>query len=316
MNDTISFNEELMKMLQETEEENNIETCLISGEILEESHIKLDCNHKFNYKYIYNEVHKQKTQPWHSEVNKVGNKQLKCPYCRNIQTGLLPFRDGYCKVKYVNWPPSLMMFPDECSYTFASGKRKGLICSKKCSGKYCLSHTKIMEKREKKRLEKEKKKLEKEKKKLEKEKKKLEQHKKYGKISTNMEGLADHLLQKMEKQLNELSPAMVNLVLSTPNTSITPHASNATELANVQTEQIMSITKPIVVTCAYKFKKGKNKGERCQCKKIQQDGLCKFHYRKHKQAMEKKKAKLENINKNIKIKTVTYNANQNLVITI
>ena len=33
-----------------------------------------------------------------SEVNKVGNKQLKCPYCRNIQNWLLPFRDGYCKI--------------------------------------------------------------------------------------------------------------------------------------------------------------------------------------------------------------------------
>lgn len=260
MDDTISFNEELMKMLQETEKENNIETCLISGEILQENHIKLDCNHKFNYKYIYNEVHKQKTQPWHSEVNKVGNKQLKCPYCRNIQTGLLPFRDGYCKVKYVNWPPSLMMFPDECSYIFSSGKRKGAICSKKCSGKYCLSHTKIMERREKKRLEKEKKKS----------------HK---------------IKAKMNKKLDELTPSMVNLILSTPNTC------------------------PIV-TCSYKFKKGKSKGENCQCKKIFKDGLCKFHHRKHVQAMEKKKQQLEKVNPNIKIKTVKYHPNQNLVITI
>ena len=95
----------------------------------------------------------------------------------------------------------------------------------------------------------------------------------------------------MKEKLDELSPAMINLVLSTPN--ICP-----------------------VVTCAYKFKKGKSKGENCQCKKIQQDGLCKFHYRKYKQAMEKKKAKLENVNKNIKIKTVNYNQKGNLVITI
>ena len=27
----------------------------------------------------------KKTEPWHSEVNKVRNNQLKCPYCRNIQ---------------------------------------------------------------------------------------------------------------------------------------------------------------------------------------------------------------------------------------
>lgn len=273
MNDTNSFNDELMKMLQESynTQDENIDICLISGEPLEENFVTLECSHKFNYKDIYNEVHKQKTQPWHSEINKVKVTQLKCPYCRNIQTGLLPFREGYSKVRYVNWPPSLMMLPDKCSYIFASGKRKGQTCSKKCNGKYCLSHTRIMEKREKKKLEKEKKKLEKLK---EKNKKKL-----------------DKIKVEMKQKFDELSPAMVNLVLSTPNTCP-------------------------VVTCAYKFKKGKNKGEKCQCKKIHQDGLCKFHYRKHKQAMEKKKAKLEAVNQNIKIKTVNYNTNGNLVITI
>lgn len=260
MNDTNSFNDELMKLLQEEESKQHIETCLISGDKLEDNFVKLECNHKFNYKDIYNEVHKQKTQPWHSEINKVKTTQLKCPYCRNIQTGLLPYRDGYSKVKYVNWPPFLMMLPDECSYLFASGKRKGQSCSKKCNGKYCLSHEKIMLKREKKKLEKEKKKSQK-------------------------------IKAKMNKKLDELSPAMVNLVLSTTNTC------------------------PII-TCAYKFKKGKSKGENCQCKKIFKDGLCKFHYKKHVKALEKKKTQLEKVNPNIKIKTVKYNPNQNLVITI
>ena len=81
----------------------------------------------------------------------------------------------------------------------------------------------------------------------------------------------DKIKSDMKEKLDELSPAMINLVLSTPN--ICP-----------------------VVTCAYKFKKGKSKGENCQCKKIHQDGLCKFHYRKHK-IIWKKRAKLENVNK-------------------
>ena len=303
MNDTNSFNQELMKMLLE-EENNELETCLISGILLEENHIKLECNHKFNYKHIYNEVHKQKTEPWHSEVNKVRNNQLKCPYCRNIQNGILPYRNNYPKVKYVNWPPYLMMLPDECSYLFASGKRKGQSCGKKCSGKYCLSHTRIIERREKKRLEKEKKKLEKEKKKLEKEKKKLEKEKNKKINSTG--GLAVVNWKKLEQEFND--------------TSIAPHAANADALANVQIEQIMSVTTstsiPNVITCAYKFKKGKRKGENCQCKKIHKDGLCKFHYKKYKQAMDKKKAELEKINTNIKIKSVNFNQNKNMIITI
>lgn len=271
MNDTTSFNEELMKLLEQEEESNNEDLCLISSEKLEENFINLECNHKFNYKYIYNEVHKQKTQPWHSEVNKVKNTQLKCPYCRNIQTGLLPYREGYSKVKYVNWPPSLMMLPDECSYIFASGKRKGHVCTKKCNGKYCLSHENIMLRRQKKQLEKEKAKLE--------------------KAKAKAKSKLIKMKNEFNDQLNELSPSMINLVLSTPN--ISP-----------------------IVTCAYKFKKGKSKGENCQCKKIFKDGLCKFHHKKQVQSMEKKKAELEAVNSNIKIKTVKYNQNQNLVITI
>ena len=103
MNNTISFNDELMKMLQE-EQQNDEDTCLISGCILEENHVKLECNHKFNYKHIYNEVHKQKTEPWHSEVNKVRNNQLKCPYCRNIQKGTIPYYGSIYtpKIKGIN----------------------------------------------------------------------------------------------------------------------------------------------------------------------------------------------------------------------
>tara|TARA_B100002019_G_C21238731_1_gene584252 strand:+ start:905 stop:1747 length:843 start_codon:yes stop_codon:yes gene_type:complete len=280
MNDTNSFNEELMKLLQEDDDDpdNYDNKCLISNEKLEDTCISLECNHKFNYKHIYNEVYKQKTQPWHSEINKVKNTQLKCPYCRNIQTGLLPYREGYSKVKYVNWPPSLMMLPDLCGYVFISGKRKGQTCGKKCSGKYCISHENIMLKREKKKLEKEKKKLEKEKKKLE-------------KVKTKSKAKLDKIKNDFNQQLNELSPAMINLVLSTPNICT-------------------------VVTCAYKFKKGKSKGENCQCKKIFKDGLCKFHHKKHVKALEKKKAELEQVNQNIKIKTVNYNENGNLIVTI
>jgi len=267
MNDTNSFNEELMKMLQESYDSNdgNIETCLISGETLEDNHITLECNHKFNYNHIYKEVYKQKTQPWHSEVNKVKRHQLKCPYCRNIQQGILPYREDSIKVKYVNWPPSLMMLPDQCVYEFSSGKRKGQACGKKCSGKYCSSHQRIMKKRKEKEQEKERKK-------------------------------ALKIKKKLEKQISDsnFQNSMINIVLNTPN------------------------TKSQVITCSYKFKKGKSKGENCQCKKIHKDGLCKFHYKKHIQAIEKKKQQLEKVIPNIKTKYVKvgYIKNQNIVITI
>lgn len=290
MNNNVSnFNDELMKMLEESynESDNNSEKCLISNEPLEDNCIKLECNHKFNYKHIYNEVYKQKKNAWHSEVNKVKNAEIKCPYCRNIQKGLLPHREGYDKVKYVNWPVSLMMLPDNCIYTFASGKRKGEFCGKKCMGKYCSSHGKIILKRKKKEQEKKMKKLEKEKLL----KQKLDEEKK-----------------KIEKEFNANDPIIL------------PHAENANTLTNLQIEQLIDATSQLsickVVTCDYIFKKGKNKGQTCPCKKIHQNFLCKFHYKKFKQAMDKNKAPLEKVNQNIKIKTVKYNQNQNIVITI
>ena len=230
MNNNVSnFNDELMKMLEESynEPNDNSEKCLISNEPLEDNYIKLECNHKFNYKHIYNEVYKQKKNAWHSEINKVKNAEIKCPYCRNIQKGLLPHREGCDKVKYVNWPVSLMMLPDNCIYTFASGKRKGEFCGKKCMGKYCSSHGKIILKRKKKEQEK-------------------------------VEKLAE------QKKVNEnkrkaLKQAKANLL------------SVNIIIPNVQNQINM---------CSYIFKKGKNKGFNCSCKKIYQNNLCKLHSKK------------------------------------
>ena len=56
MNNNVSnFNDELMKMLQESydEPDNNCEKCLISNEPLQDNCINLECNHKFNYKHIW-----------------------------------------------------------------------------------------------------------------------------------------------------------------------------------------------------------------------------------------------------------------------
>ena len=81
MNDTNSFNEELMKMLQESYEEDNddVETCLISGEKLEDNHVKLECNHKFNYNIFIMKFINKRPQPWHSEINKVKTFTVKMP---------------------------------------------------------------------------------------------------------------------------------------------------------------------------------------------------------------------------------------------
>ena len=268
---SLDFQTELLMLLsQESNIEDNL--CLISNLQLEENHIKLCCGHKFNYASIFNEVMNQKKSYNHLETQRLSTNEIKCPYCRTVQKGLLPSRDNYDNIYGVNWPKKYQYKANVCSYVFASGKKKGLTCGKKCFGKYCESHEKIILKREQKKLLKQKKLLEEETEKLQK--------------------ILDLNMKLAKKELPTSVVNMVNTIISNPQTTPQP------------------------LTCSYIFKRGKNKGKNCQCKKIQQDGLCKFHYRKYKQAMEKKKTKLEAVNQNIKIKNIKLNKNNNLVITI
>jgi hypothetical protein len=95
------------------EDENEDLNCMITGLPLTHHQIMLDCNHKFNYKALYNEICKQKyefktyTMDALSYIQQKNLKSLgkdyyiKCPYCRNIQFSLLPVVDElYLPLKY------------------------------------------------------------------------------------------------------------------------------------------------------------------------------------------------------------------------
>jgi len=155
-NPNIDFQKELYQLL--SQDFSNEELCLISNLPLEDNPIKLSCGHKFNYHSIYNEVKYQKTNSHHLEIQKLHHSQIKCPYCRTIQNGLLPCRTSYENTKGVNWPKKYQYKVNICDYTFLSGKKKGLLCGKKCFDKYCESHAKIIQSREAKKLLKENKK--------------------------------------------------------------------------------------------------------------------------------------------------------------
>ena len=106
----LDFNTELLKMIckDDSHVTNTTECCLISGEPLLSSHITLKCKHKFNYLNIVEEVKRQRI-PSHLEVQRVHKHQIKCPYCRTIQDGILPFKAELSEKIYgVNWPPSKM----------------------------------------------------------------------------------------------------------------------------------------------------------------------------------------------------------------
>tara|TARA_B100000963_G_scaffold348556_1_gene356283 strand:- start:11009 stop:11968 length:960 start_codon:yes stop_codon:yes gene_type:complete len=147
---TIQFN----KLLQEELKKNNKlddDICLITKEPLEETFIKLSCNHTFNYDAIYKEVFKQKIIKNYKEIQKLKNNCIKCPYCRNVQDKLLPHKPGTKKTKLVNWPPKVSMenpyIKNYCKYIFKNGKRKNSFCNIKCVNELCNKHLKYIERK-------------------------------------------------------------------------------------------------------------------------------------------------------------------------
>lgn len=134
----INFNQKLMESICEVQTNENSKNCLISGMPLNEHFITLRCGHHFNYNSIFNEVKKQKKEINYLETTKLTQNQIKCPYCRNIQEGLLPF--CHEKVRGVNWPPKYSYSTKHCGYIIRYGLKKGTQCHKFCFAERCYKH--------------------------------------------------------------------------------------------------------------------------------------------------------------------------------
>jgi hypothetical protein len=107
----IDFFSELYKSLdfednkEKTDADNNL--CLITGKELEDKYVKLDCSHKFNYIPLYNDIknHKQKFNSLEGNNSRLKINEIRCPYCRNKQIGVLPYYPefGLKKINGVNF---------------------------------------------------------------------------------------------------------------------------------------------------------------------------------------------------------------------
>jgi hypothetical protein len=90
----IDFYSELYKSLDK--DDNNLDDenlCLITNEPLVNLYVTLQCNHKFNYIALYNDIknHKQKFNALEGHKSQLKSDEIRCPYCRNKQTGLLTY---------------------------------------------------------------------------------------------------------------------------------------------------------------------------------------------------------------------------------
>jgi hypothetical protein len=150
----IDFKELLKKTMNEgiKEIDGSDTLCLLTHEPLNDTHIKLSCNHSFNYKPLYDEVVIQKKKSNNLEVTRLRTNEIKCPYCRVIIPNLLPFIPsiGLQKIHGVNWPHKYCMKYWDCEWLFKSGKNKGKPCHMGAEvtgyGNYCTNHFKKVHK--------------------------------------------------------------------------------------------------------------------------------------------------------------------------
>jgi hypothetical protein len=120
-------------------------SCLISGEPLDNNHIILDCKHKFNINELYNEVVQQKTKyNLYSNKTKIKYNEIKCPYCRIITPKLLPYFKYYNNnaIYGVNCPQHLSMQLYECEYKTKKNGNCGKNACVTNYGIFCNNHIK------------------------------------------------------------------------------------------------------------------------------------------------------------------------------
>jgi len=124
----INFFDELYKSIENEESEEKIknyeELCLITNEPLIDKHVSLNCGHKFNYIPLYNDImnHKTKFNYMEGSSRKLTTNEIRCPYCRRKQQGVLPYHEdlGLEKINGVNFydPYSTHNAYHKCEYLY------------------------------------------------------------------------------------------------------------------------------------------------------------------------------------------------------
>ena len=129
----LDFYEELYKSLdieetnEKTEEDKNL--CLISNQLLTENFVQLNCGHKFNYIPLFLDLknHKQKFNGMEGSSSKLAIDEIRCPYCRTKQKGVLPYYEelGFAKTNGVN---DINPYTSSKSYSYKTGASSYKTC--------------------------------------------------------------------------------------------------------------------------------------------------------------------------------------------
>ena len=291
----IDFYEELYKSLdveetnEKTEEDNNL--CLITNQILVEKFVQLNCGHKFNYVPLFLDLknHRQKFNGLEGSSSKLAIDEIRCPYCRTKQKGVLPYYEelGLEKINGVNivnpytsssshsyscYKPCEYLKPNpeydpsgnepietnklnkgNCKFhiCFSSGTQLGYGFENYGDEKYyCWSHKKEMIKKYKQDIK------IKAKEEANKQKLKLKEEAKKAKEEVKLKEKEEKKKIKEESKKSKQNPSQENVVLG----------------------QIDLSGNNVNVGCVEILKSGQNKGKPCGCKKFLDD-LCNRHFK-------------------------------------
>jgi len=138
------FNKIINMEDEDNENDSHNDVCLITNMKLEDNYIELDCRHKFNYIPLYNEIMYQKTRKV-LDNTKLRFNEIRCPYCRNVTSKLLPYYKYYPvkAIRGVNYPNNLCMKLHDCEYLI---NKKTKCCGSACltkNGYLCNKHLKL-----------------------------------------------------------------------------------------------------------------------------------------------------------------------------
>lgn len=298
----IDFFSELYKSLDdETKLESDINLCLITNQPLIDKFVELTCGHKFNYISIYNDIynHKKKFNQMEGKSTSLKVNEIRCPYCRKKQIGVLPYYEELVQEKTngVNFYDETEIQCNNCSnQTFYNGKCDFIITPPphisiinnnikpyKCSSSYvtkfehdnksyCYIHNRFMIKK----IEKEKKEKEKKLKEELKQKKKEEMIQKKNSKEELKQKKKEELIEKKNTK-KELKQIVINskqkISEKNENENENSILNSFIEDENIVVSSNISINKG----CSQIIKTGLNKGNQCGLT-ILNDCLCKRHY--------------------------------------
>ena len=298
----IDFFSELYKSLDdETKSESDNNLCLITNQPLIDKFVELTCGHKFNYIPLFNDIynHKKKFNLMEGKSTSLKVNEIRCPYCRKKQIGVLPYYEELIleKTSGVNFYDETEVECNNCSnQTFYNGKCEFVITPPshisinikpyKCSSSYvtklehdnksyCYIHNRFMIKK----IEKEKKEKEKKEKEELKQKKKEELIQKKNSKEELKQKKKEELIQKKNTK-KELKQIVINSKQKLSEKNENENENESVILNSFAEDEnivVSSSNTQINTGCSQIIKTGLNKGNHCGLK-ILNDCLCKRHY--------------------------------------